>query len=149
MADTRDEQAIEQAEPFEQAERANNPFQFNGPALQGSPAFEPYMIGNENDARQGIGQLPIGYDEDGGVENADGVSMGAVMSVDVGLNKGDAMEGLDSNAFPLFNDGVHPAPTGGVDAMRGLAPGTSLAPASTEDGRVLPDSDFTFPEPAE
>jgi hypothetical protein len=65
----------------------------------------------------------------------DGVNIGAV-SQEVGALQHDVMAGLSSDYSAEFNDQVHPADAGGVDAMRGIAGGADVvipATLSNED----------------
>jgi hypothetical protein len=61
----------------------------------------------------------------------------------------DSMRGLDSNAADLFNDGVHGADGGGMDAMRGLASGQQHEETLVNDSMYGSQEayPFSFPLP--
>lgn len=131
-----DEKAIEQAAPLEAQEVASDVFSNAGNvALPGSPAFEQYNIGNENNQASGVGAvLPDSFS---------GVGIGE-LSADTGINTGYHAEQLNSDGSPLFG-GVPQWPGSANDSMAGIAHVPSINPQPTADDRIVPGGDFQFP----
>ena len=127
-AEIPDFQPAEQASSEEASEQASDLFTNAGSvALPGVPGDEPYLIGMENNGVQGIGANHPAFSDDSGMPGVEADDFG-MESAGIGLNPGNASDGLTSDGRAFFNDGVHPDDTGGVDAMRGLAPIPSLNP---------------------
>lgn len=158
MINPRDFQSQEQAAPQEQAEIQADPFTNAGTlALPGNPTSEAYQIGNENNARQGIGSLaglPTDFNM-GAMSDGEGLMRDAMSGVypnpitpfphvapGYALSQNDAMEGITYPVVPVTMAGADMYFTGigtGVqnfheaNAQPEIAPDPSLPPMTTTE----------------